>query len=123
MLVLPTNHRVCSVNCWACDARTNNNPPCMWRKLSGIHVTLVPPTNHRVCSVNCRACDARTTNNHRVCSVNCRICDALPPTSTTDLCGARSGSPQLMPTITSLLYTYKTGAYRGGVSEASGNPL
>ena len=32
----PINHRVFSVNCRACDARTTNQPPCMLRKLSGI---------------------------------------------------------------------------------------
>ena len=37
-----TKHRVCSVNCWACDACSTNN--------------------HRVCSVNCQVCDTRTTN-------------------------------------------------------------
>ena len=38
-----TNHRVCYINCWACDARTINinyqpvwGSPCMLRKLSGM---------------------------------------------------------------------------------------
>ena len=73
-LAPPTNHRVCSVDCRACDTRTTNNHRGCSVDCRACDTRTT--NNHRGCSVNCQACDARTTNNHRGCSVKCRACDA-----------------------------------------------
>ena len=58
-----------------------------------------------ICSINCQACNARTTNQPPCSYVVLIVGHAMliPPTSTTDLCGACSGSPQLAK-LTSQLY-------------------